>query len=222
PEVFTTRHANPVGGDATKMRENYREAIRLLKEAGWSFKGKTLTNEKTGEPFVIELIDESDITARFVLPYAESLKKIGIELNLRVLDQSSQTERERKFDYDMLVTVWGQSLSPGNEQREYWGSAAAKREGSRNMAGIADPAIDKLIDKVIFAPDRVTLVAAVRALDRVLLANDYMIPQWYSPGDFYVYWDRFGRPDKLPRYNFGFPSVWWYDQAKADRVAAEK
>ncbi len=222
PEVFTTPYTNPVGGDLTKMRENYREAIRLLKEAGWSFKGKTLVNEKTGEPFTIELIDDSDLSSRFVLPYAESLKKIGITLNFRVLDQSSQVERERKFDYDMVTTIWGQSLSPGNEQREYWGSTSAKREGSRNLAGISDPAVDKLIDKVVFAADRETLVAAVRALDRVLLANNYMIPQWYGATDRFVYWDRFGRPDRLPRYNFGFPSVWWFDQAKADRVKAAK
>jgi microcin C transport system substrate-binding protein len=220
PEVFTTPYVNPVGGDLTKMRENYREAIRLLKEAGWSFKGKTLVNEKTGEPFTIELIDESDLTARFVLPYAESLKKIGIALNFRLLDSSSYTERERKFDYDMVPVVWGQSLSPGNEQREYWGSAAAKREGSRNLAGIADPAVDKLIEKIVFAADRETQVAAVRALDRVLLANHYMVPQWYGASDRYVYWDRFGRPDRLPRYDFGFPSVWWFDPAKAERIKA--
>jgi microcin C transport system substrate-binding protein len=222
PEVFTRLYANPVGGDTVKMRENYREAIRLLKEAGWSFKGKTLVNEKTGEPFVIELIDDSDLSARFILPYAESLKKIGITLNFRVLDTSSKTERERKFDYDMVTTVWGQSLSPGNEQREYWGSAAAKREGSRNLAGIADPAVDTLIEKVVFAANRETLVAATRALDRVLLANNYMVPQWYAAKDFYVYWDRFNRPERLPLYNFGFPGVWWYDQVKADKVKAGK
>jgi microcin C transport system substrate-binding protein len=222
PQVFETPYANPVGGDLAKMRENYREAVRLLKEAGWSFKGNTLTNEKTGEPFVIELIDDSDLTARFVLPYAESLKKIGITLNFRVLDSSSMVERERKFDYDMVTSVWGQSLSPGNEQREYWGSAASKRDGSRNLAGIADPAVDKLIEKVVFAADRETLIAAVHALDRVMLANNYMVPQWYSQKDFYVYWNRFGRPDRLPLYSFGFPSVWWLDQAKADHIAKTK
>ncbi len=222
PQVFTEPYANPIGGDLTKMRENYREAVRLLKEAGWSFKGKTLTNEKTGEPFVIELIDDSDLSSRFVLPYAESLKKIGITLNFRVLDSSSMVERERKFDYDMVTTVWGQSLSPGNEQREFWGSAAAKREGSRNLAGISDPAVDQLIEKVVFAADRETLIAAVHALDRVMLANNYMVPQWYSQKDFYVYWNRFGRPDRLPLYNFGFPSVWWFDPAKADLLAKSK
>lgn len=221
-QVFTEPNANPVGGDLNKMRDNYREAVALLKEAGWSFKGKTLTNEKTGEPFVIELIDDSDLSSRFVLPYAESLKKIGITLNFRVLDSSSLVERERKFDYDMVTSVWGQSLSPGNEQREYWGSAASKREGSRNLAGIADPAVDRLIEKVVFAADRETLIAAVHALDRVMLANHYMVPQWYSQKAFYVYWNRFGRPDRLPTYNFGFPSVWWYDQAKADQVAKSK
>lgn len=218
PEVFTTEYKNPVGGDGTKMRENYREALRLLKEAGWSLKDGRLINDKTGEPFTIELIDASPITERFALPYGESLKKIGIEFNLRTIDSSALIERERKFDYDMITHVWGQSLSPGNEQREYWGSTSADREGSQNYAGIKNPAIDKLINKVIFAPDRETLVAATKALDRALLWNHYVIPQWVSDADRFVYWDRFGRPANLPKYNFGFPTVWWFDQDKAARI----
>jgi microcin C transport system substrate-binding protein len=218
PEVFTTEYKNPVGGDGTKMRENYREALRLLKEACLSLKDGRLINDKTGEPFTIELIDASPITERFALPYGESLKKIGIEFNLRTIDSSALIERERKFDYDMITHVWGQSLSPGNEQREYWGSSSADREGSQNYAGIKNPAIDKLINKVIFAPDRETLVAATKALDRALLWNHYVIPQWVSDADRFVYWDRFGRPATLPKYNFGFPTVWWFDQAKAARI----
>ncbi len=217
-EVFTKPYVNPVGGDNGRMRENYREALRLLKEAGWSLKERSLLNDKTGEPFVIEYLDYSDVNSRFVLPYAQSLEKIGIKLDYRTVDTSSYEERVRKFDYDMIMTGWGQSLSPGNEQREYWGSKSAAREGSKNYAGIADPGIDALVDKVIFAPDHETLVAATHALDRVLLAHNYVVPQWFSQVDRYVYWDRFGRPAKLPEYNFGFPTVWWYDQAKADRI----
>lgn len=218
PEVFTRPYANPVGGDNNKMRVNYREALKLLKEAGWSLKDGRLINEKTGEPFVIEYLDYSDVNSRFVLPYAQSLEKIGIKLDYRTVDSSSYEERTRKFDYDMIMTAWGQSLSPGNEQRNFWGSKSVSQEGSKNYAGIADPAIDVLIDKVIFAPDHETLIAATHALDRVLLAHDYVVPQWYSNVDRYVYWDRFSRPAKLPAFNFGFPSIWWYDQAKADRI----
>ena len=218
PEIFTTPYTNPVGGDLTKMRGNYREAIGLLKEAGWSLKGGKLVNDKTGEPFVIEYVDYSDVNSRFVNPYAQSLEKLGIKLDYRVVDSSAYQERIRKFDYDMMMTAWGESLSPGNEQREYWGSASVTREGSQNYAGIQNPAVDKLIDKVIFATDRETLVAATHALDRVLLANNYVIPQWYSNVDRYVYWDRFARPATMPKYAFGFPNIWWFDQAKADRI----
>ncbi|MGB8817468.1 MAG: extracellular solute-binding protein [Rhizobiaceae bacterium] len=219
PEVFSQEYTNPVGGDAAKMRLNYREALALFKLAGWALKDGKLVNEKTGEPFTIELIDESPITERFALPYGESLKKIGVDFTYRQLDTSSMKERERKFDYDTITNVWGQSLSPGNEQREFWGSASADREGSRNYAGIKNPVIDKIIEKLILAKDRDDLIAATRALDRVLLWNHYVIPQWYSDVDRYVYWDRFGRPEKLPQYSFGFPAVWWFDPAKAARIA---
>ena len=216
--IFTAPYTNPVGGDLTKMRENYREAIRLLKEAGWSLKDGKLLNDKTGEPFVIEYLDYSDLDARYVGPFAQSLEKIGITLSNRILDTSAYQERVRKFDYDMIGTVWDESLSPGNEQRENWGSKSASREGSKNYAGIQNSGVDKLIEKVIFATDRDTLVAATHALDRVLLANNFVIPQWYSNVDRYVYWDRFARPSPLPEYSFGFPSIWWFDQVKADRI----
>ena len=218
PEVFTTPYVNPVGGDVTRMRQNYREAIKLLKEAGWSLKDGSLLNDKTGAPFTIEYIDDSEVGTRYVSPFGQSLEKIGIKLDYRVLDSSAYQERIRKFDYDMIGSLWGESLSPGNEQREYWGSAAALRNGSRNYAGIQNAGVDKLIDKVIFASDRDTLVAAAHALDRVLLANNYVIPQWYSNVDRYVYWDRFARPATMPRYGFGFPNIWWFDQTKADRI----
>ena len=218
PEVFTAPYANPVGGDNEKMRANYREALRLLNEAGWVLKGSQLVNEKTGAPFVIDYLDYSDVNQRFVLPYVQSLEKIGIKVDYRIVDSSAYQERVRKFDFDMMMHAWGQSLSPGNEQRNQWGSAAAEREGSENLAGIKDKAIDRLVDKVIFATDRETLIAATHALDRVLLANNFVVPQWFSKFDRYVYWDRFGRPSPLPKFDFAFPSVWWFDPQKAARI----
>lgn len=216
--LFTSEYKNPVGGDNTKMRANYREALILLKEAGWELTRNVLKNVKSGEPFTIEVIDNSELFGRAVLPYAESLKKIGITMNFRVIDSSALVERKRKFDFDMVINSWGQSLSPGNEQRDQWGSQAADRIGSQNLTGIKNPVIDKLIDKVIFATDRDTLVSATHALDRALLWNHYVVPQWFSDSDRYVYWDRFGKPDRLPEYSFGFPTVWWFDKDKAARI----
>ena len=216
--VFSASYANPVGGDADKMRANYRKALGLFKEAGWVLKGTSLVNEKTGEPFTLEFAGSSPIDERYVLPFQTSLAKIGVKLDFRQIDTSAYQERVRNFDFDMITYGWGESLSPGNEQRNYWGSKSATITGSRNMAGISDPAIDTLIDKVIFSPDLATLTTATHALDRVLLAHHYVIPQWYSRFNRYVYWDRFGRPDKLPEFNFGFPQIWWFDQEKADRI----
>ena len=216
--VFSASYANPVGGDADKMRANYRKALGLFKEAGWTLKGTSLVNEKTGEPFTLEFVGSSPIDERYVLPFQTSLAKVGVRLDFRQIDTSAYQERVRNFDFDMITHGWAQTLSPGNEQRNYWGSKSAAIAGSRNLAGISDPAIDALIDKVIFSPDRAALKTATHALDRVLLSHHFVIPQWFSKFNRYVYWDRFGHPEKLPEFDFGFPQVWWFDQAKASRI----
>ncbi len=217
-EVFTQEYENPVAGDPQKLRNNLRDAFDLLKQAGWELDGRRLVNTATGEPFTIEYLDHSDGSERFVLPWKQNLQKLGIELTYRVVDSSQYINRLRSFEYDMVTAGWGQSLSPGNEQRNYWGAQSADREGSRNYAGINDPAVDRLIDEVIFAKDRETLVAATRALDRVLLWNEYVIPQFYYPFERIARWDRFGRPEKLPEYSVGFPEIWWFDAEKATRI----
>lgn len=212
--VFTTAYANPVGGSTEKARDNLREAVRLFAEAGWTFKGNRLVNAK-GEPFTIEYLTDNPGDERIMTPYAQALQRIGIKVDVRTVDSAQYTNRIRSFDFDMIMNVWGESLSPGNEQRRYWGSAAAKTEGSENYAGIADPAIDKLIERVIFTKDRDDLVTATRALDRVLLAHDFVIPCWTLDYDRYAYWNRFDHPAKLPEYSFGFPTVWWWSAEKA-------
>ncbi len=217
PDVFTKPYENPVGGSPEKQRENLREAVRLFKEAGWTLQNGKMINGKGG-PFTIEFLSQSPNDERFVSPYGQALKRIGIDLTIRVVDSAQYVNRFRSFDFDLVMTVWGQSLSPGNEQRRYWGSKAADIEGSENYAGIKDPAVDALIERVIFAKNRADLVTAVKALDRVLLAHDYVIPAWTLDYDRFAYWNRFSRPEKLPEYSFGFPTVWWYDPTKAAAI----
>ncbi|OHV80624.1 extracellular solute-binding protein [Ensifer sp. LCM 4579] len=212
-EVFTTPYSNPVGGTPQKARENLRKAIELLKEAGFELKGNRMVNKETGKPFSFEILLSSPALERVAVPYAQNLKRIGIEARVRTVDPSQYTNRERSFDYDVTWEVWGQSLSPGNEQADYWGSKAATREGSRNYAGIADPGVDKLIERVIFAKDRDTLVAATKALDRVLLAHHYVVPLYYPRTTNIAYWDTVNRPQELPKYGLGFPDVWWSKNA---------
>ena len=143
------------------------------------------------------------------------MKLIGVNLDFRVVDDSQYENAMRDFDFDMTTGIWGESLSPGNEQRDFWSTQAASTPGSRNIAGIRDAAVDALIDRIVYSSGRDDLVAATHALDRVLLANNYVIPLFYSLDDRYAYWNRFGHPERLPKFSFGFPDVWWYDAAKA-------
>lgn len=214
PAVFTAPYANPKGGSPEAVRDNLRQAVALFAEAGWTIQGGKMKNAG-GEPFRIEYLTYSQLDERYIAPFAKALGRIGIDLDYRLVDDAQYQNRLRSFDFDMTVDVWGQSLSPGNEQREMWGSKAASIPGARNTAGIADPAVDALIDKVVFAADRSALVTATHALDRALLAHDYVIPLFYSTNSFYAYWNRFSHPDELPKYSVGFPDVWWYDAGKA-------
>jgi microcin C transport system substrate-binding protein len=156
---------------------------------------------------------------RIVLPYVQDLQKLGVKASVRTVDTSQYQRRLDSFDFDVVVQTFAQSLSPGNEQRDYWGSEAADKEGSRNVIGIKNPAIDKLVDKVILAKDRADLVAASKALDRVLLWNHYLVPQWHTPFDRLAMWDRYGRPETLPSRDSSFLRVWWWDEAAAQRLA---
>lgn len=209
PEVFTTPYANPVGGDAQKARENLRNAIGLMKEAGYELKGNRMVNAKTGEPFTFEILLSAATFERWMVPFSQNLRKIGIEASIRTVDASQYTNRIRSFDYDAIWTVWAETLHPGNEQADYWGSAAVKREGSKNYAGIADPAVDALIEKITYAQKRAELIPAVHALDRVLLAHNYVIPLFYGNTARIAYSSQLAHPAELPHYSTGFPDVWW-------------
>ena len=218
PEVFTTPYANPVGGNPEAVRGNLREAMRLLKEAGFEFRDRKLT-DPGGKAVAVEFLLRDPSSERIALFYKPALERLGVTVNIRTVDDVQYQNRLRSFDFDIITDLWGQSLSPGNEQRDYWGSAAAERPGSQNTAGIRNPAVDALIDRVIFAKDRDTLVAATRALDRVLLWNFYVVPQFTYGFVRYARWDRFSHADPLPKYGVsGLPSLWWYDEAKAAKI----
>jgi len=174
---------------------------------------------KNGEQLTVEFLAEDPSTERFVLFYKPSLERLGIGVSVRTVDSSQYENRLRQWDFDIVISSWGESLSPGNEQRGFWGSQAADQPGSRNVVGIKNPAVDALIDRVIFAKDRDELVAATRALDRVLLWNYYVVPQWTYGKVRTARWDRFGRPQTLPKYgNSAFPTVWWWDKDKAAKL----
>jgi microcin C transport system substrate-binding protein len=221
-EVFTTPYKNPANDTPEALRANLREADRLLREAGWEVKGGRRVNAK-GEILSVELLGDSATDERYYLPYKSSLDRLGIETRVRIVDEVQYINRTRSFDFDIITHPWGQSLSPGNEQREFWGSQAARREGSQNLAGIANPGVDALIDKVIFAKNREELVAATKALDRVLLAHNYVVPQWTYGKQRTARWNRFSHPETMPRYGAAaFPTVWWHDEAKAAKTGAPR
>jgi microcin C transport system substrate-binding protein len=218
-EVFTATYTNPVGGSPEAVRENLREALRLLKEAGYEVRERKLVDVKTGTQFTLELLVEDPAFERVMLFFKPSLERLGMAVSVRTIDSTQYENRLRGWDFDVVVSTWPESLSPGNEQREYWGSQAADLAGSRNIIGIKNPAVDKLIERVIFAKDRDDLVAATRALDRVLLWNHYVVPQWDYPKVRTARWDRFGHPPELPKYGLSaFPAIWWYDADKAARI----
>jgi len=218
-EVFTTAYTNPVGGNPEAVRENLREALRLMKEAGYEVRDRKLVDVKTGTQFALELLVEDPSFERVMLFFKPSLERLGIAASVRIIDPAQYENRLRSWDFDVVTSSWPESLSPGNEQREYWGSQAADAPGSRNIIGIKNPAIDKLIDRVIYTKDRDDLVAATKALDRVLLWNHYVVPQWNYPKVRTARWDRFGRPSELPEYGLsGFPTLWWFDPDKAARI----
>jgi microcin C transport system substrate-binding protein len=187
--------------------------MKLLTGARWVFKDRRLVDNETGKPFAFEILLQQPSWERIALPFAKNLKRLGIDAKVRTVDAAQYQKRVEGFDFDMVVGVFPQSLSPGNEQRDFWGSVAADLPGSRNTIGIKDPVVDALIDIVISAPDRESLIHHTRALDRVLLWGHYVIPHWHIRNFRVAYWDKFGRPKLVPKYALGF-DTWWIDDKK--------
>lgn len=211
--VFIMPYANPRGGKPDLFRNNMRAALGLFREAGYEIKAGKMVNVASGAPLGFEILIDDPMFERVTLPFVQNLGKIGIRATVRTVDAAQYTNRVRSFDYDMIYGGWGQSLHPGNEQAEYWGSAAAGRQGSKNYVGISDPGIDALIRKVIFAGTSDELKAATHALDRVLLAHDFVVPTYTLRANRIAYWSDLARPEKLPDYGIGFPEIWWSNAA---------
>lgn len=216
-EVFTTPFTPPRTDGSGNNRANLLTARNLLKEAGWEPKNGVLTNTKTGATFELEFLLAQPSLDKWVNPYLQNLSRLGIKGQLRVVDVTQYLNRLNNYEFDMLVGGPGQSASPGNEQREFWGSAAADRPGGRNLSGIKNPAIDGLIEDLIASKSRESLVARTRALDRVLLWNWYTVPQLSHGSIWWAYWAKFGRPERTPLQG---PSLatWWFDAAKSSEI----
>ncbi len=222
PEVFTTEYSNPTNPTAQDRRKNLQAAQALLAEAGWTPEtegNKRVLKNAKGEIFTLDFLFDWDAYERIALPYKESLELLGISVTIRTLDQSQYVRLTKDFDYDIIVSIWGQSLSPGNEQTEFWTSRFADQKGSQNFYGIKNPAIDALVAKLTTAPDRKTLVAATRALDRALVWNYYGVPMWFKAGERLAYWKRIAHPEPLPEFGLGYPAIWWADDAAAATIS---
>jgi len=221
PELFTEAFSLPEGGSQRQHRVNLQMAYRLLQKAGYKREGRYLV-DSDGNPLKFEVLLGSPTFKRHTQRYLDDLRRLGVDASIRIVDSAQYVRRRQAFDYDVTTVGFGQSLSPGNEQRYFWGSGSADREGSRNAMGIKNPVVDKIIDKIIFATDRDELVQATRALDRVLLWNHYVVPLWHYPFERYAYWDKFAHPDTLPKLDPGFLRVWWVDRQKEKALDARR
>ena len=220
-EVFAIEFNPPKTDGSGFIRKELSEATSLLKKAGWELKKGKLINTKSGKHFEFEILLVSPAFERIVLPFKDNLEKLGISVTVRTIDSSQYQQRLETFDFDMVVSTFRQSLSPGNEQRNFWGSDAANTNGSRNIIGIKNSVIDSLIEKIISAKDREDLIVSTKALDRVLLWNHYVIPQWHISSYRTLYWDIFDKPKVRPKYSLG-TNTWWIDITKSDTIEERK
>jgi microcin C transport system substrate-binding protein len=209
--VFTTPFQAPSTKAPDSIRKNLRKASQLLKDAGWVIENNRLVHAETKKPFNFEFLLYQKDFERIVQPFIKNLEKLGVEVVIRVVDTTQYLNRRRAFDFDVMVGGFGQSNSPGNEQREYWHSSKSDAQGSRNLAGISSPAIDQLIELIISAPDRESLIHRTRALDRVLLAGHYVIPNWFNPVERIAYSSKLAHPEVAPKSGVSI-DTWWFKQ----------
>ncbi len=219
-QVFTEAYRLPATDGSGNNREGLRRALGLLREAGWTVRERRLVNAQ-GQPFEFEILLNGPSFERVALPYVQWLQRLGMAPRVRTVDPAQYQVRMDAHDFDMTVDVMGQSLSPGNEQRDYWTCAKARENGSQNHAGICDPVVDELVELIINAPDREELVARTRALDRVLLWHHYVVPHWHSRVFRIAYWDKFGRPPRNPKYALALDS-WWVERGREGQVEQGK
>jgi microcin C transport system substrate-binding protein len=218
PDAVFTREYRPPSTVPDGLRPNLVHALELLGQAGWVVRDLKLVNAATGAPLTFEILLDDPTWERITLPFVKNLERLGVAARVRTVDSAQYEYRLKQFDFDMTVAVFPQSLSPGNEQLDDWSAAAADTPGSRNLAGVRDPVVDRLIGELIAAPDRAALVARTRALDRVLLWGHYVIPHWHITAFRVAYWNRFGRPAVSPKYDLGF-DTWWIEPRPAARPA---
>ena len=216
-DVFEAPYTAPVSDGSGQDRKLLREAARLLSEAGYEVKGGKRV-DANGEVLNLEFLITDPVSERILLPYTKNLEALGIGASVRRIDPAQYERRVKSFDFDVVTTRYVLRLTPGAEMRNFWGSEAAKTEGSFNLAGINHAAIDALIAKAVEAKSREELVTATRALDRVLRAGHYWVPQWYKSAHNIAYWDKFARPELKPRYDRGIIDSWWYDADKAAKL----
>ncbi len=219
PEVFGEPVSPPVTDGSGNNRTQLREALKLLSEAGWTQQGSGGLRNAKGETLTVELLVDSPSFERIASPYVKTLRSIGIDASVRMVDDAQYERRTKDFDFDLTTQRYALQTTPGVELKTFWGSQAAATNGSFNLAGIADPVLDQLIDKIVAAKSRAELVTATRAADRVLRAGYYWVPQWYKGAHNLAFWDKFGWPAVKPKYERGALDTWWFDDEKAKALA---
>jgi len=218
-EVFEKPYRAP-SSKPGGIRQNLLEAARLLREAGWRVEDHTTRVNKRGTPLEIEFLVASSSFTRILGPYVRNLSRLGINSTIRVVDSANFKNRRDRFNFDVAMQKFPQFLTPGAEQRGYFGSSAASMSGSKNLSGLKSPAVDDLIDRVVNAENRAELITAARALDRVVMWSEIVIPHWFKGKHNVAYWNKFERPDTKPLYDLGVLDTWWFNPEKAKYIDA--